>query len=141
MIHVPVQAGKGQNDREHWRVKHKRVKREKEATAWVLRGAERPLLPCSVILTRVAPSNGLDDDNLAGSLKSVRDAVAEWLGVDDKDRFTVRYRYAQRRGPWGVTIEFGEAAAGAQLHLLDIDGGPAQQPPKAPHVPAVVTVP
>jgi hypothetical protein len=71
-----------------------------------------------VLLTRVGPTNGLDDDNLASALKAVRDEVAKWLGVDDRDRLKVRYRYAQRRGPvWGVEVEFGEPVKGAQYEL------------------------
>jgi len=81
----------------------------------VLRTAKRPQIPCTVILTRVAPSAGVDDDNLVGALKGVRDQVAAWLGVDDRHRNQVRYRYAQRRGEWGVEIAFGPPVAGAQL--------------------------
>lgn len=108
MILLPnLRTGRGLNDREHWRVRAKRVKAEKDAAAWALVGlAEKPPLPCVVTLTRFALSNGLDDDNLAGSLKGVRDAVAAWLGVDDRDRKRVRYVYEQERGPWGVGIGF-----------------------------------
>jgi len=62
-----------------------------------------------VTLTRIAPSNGLDDDNLAGALKACRDEIAEWIGVNDRDRKTVRYEYEQERGPWGVRIEWRTA--------------------------------
>ncbi len=118
MIVVPVRTVPGQNAREHWQQRSRRVKREREAVAWALKTASRPEVPCSVLLTRVGPSNGLDDDNLAGSLKSVRDEVAKWLGVDDRDRMTVRYRYAQRRAKkWGVHIEFGEPVSGAQFQM------------------------
>lgn len=113
-ICIPLRTSSGLNAREHFRVRAKRVAAERDAVWYFLRGKTRPQIPCSVILTRVAPSNGLDDDNLAGSLKSVRDEVAKWLRVDDRDRMTVRYRYAQRRGPWGVEIEFGEPVVGAQ---------------------------
>lgn len=65
----------------------------------------RPAFPCVVLLTRVAPSSGLDDDNLSGSLKAIRDAMAEWLGLDDRDP-RVGWRYAQRRGPWAVEVSF-----------------------------------
>lgn len=108
----------GMNTREHFRVRVKRVKAEKEVVAWELHRVEKPAIPCSVILTRYAPSNGLDDDNLTGALKSVRDAVATWLGVDDREKTTVRYRYSQARGAWGVGIEFGPAVAGSQ-HILE----------------------
>ena len=84
----------------------RRVKGEKEATAWAL-SSLIVQAPCDVLLTRIGPSNGLDDDNLAGALKGVRDAVAEWLGVDDRKRNVVRYSYAQARDEyWAVQIEF-----------------------------------
>lgn len=116
MIVVEIRT-QGPNAREHFHAKAKRVKKEREATAWVLSRHERPAIPCSVLLTRTAPSGGLDDDNLVGSLKGVRDQVAQWLGVDDRHRDQVRYRYGQHRGPWGVEISFGEAVAGAQLEI------------------------
>lgn len=57
----------------------------------------RPALPCTVTLTRIAPSNGLDSDNLLSSMKGCRDQVAAWLGVDDRDP-RVTWAYDQRRG-------------------------------------------
>ena len=97
----------GMNSREHYMSRFRRVRDEKERVGWELkRLLEKPPVPCVVTLTRLAPSNGLDDDNLVGSLKSVRDAVADWIGVDDKDRATVRYEYAQQRGPWAVGVAF-----------------------------------
>ncbi len=104
-----MRLGRGLNDREHWRVRAKRVKAEREQVAWVLaaRNVARPTLPLLVTLTRIAPSSGLDKgDNLNGSLKAVRDQVAAWLGVDDKHDDVVTYAYAQRRGPWAVEIAF-----------------------------------
>lgn len=106
MISIPLRTSRGLNSREHWAARAKRVRSEREAVAFMLSGHSRPSVPCTVVLTRVAPSNGLDDDNLAGALKAVRDQVAEWLGVDDKHRHIVRYEYQQRRGPWGVEIAF-----------------------------------
>ena len=116
MILVPIRTAPG-NPRELWQQRSSRVKKEREAVAWLLKGKQKPDIPCSVLLTRVAPSAGLDDDNLARSLKGVRDEVAAWLGVNDRRRDIVRYRYAQTRGPWSVRIEFGEPAPGAQLVL------------------------
>jgi hypothetical protein len=117
MIEVGIRTVPGLNAREHFRVRAKRVKKEREATAWALSRTKKPALPCTVLLTRVAPSGGLDDDNLSGSLKAVRDQVAQWLGVDDKHSAQVRYTCTQFRGPWGVRIEFGEPASGAQFEL------------------------
>lgn len=86
----------------------RRVKAERQAVAWVLLGKPKPGVPCTVLLTRVAPSAGMDDDGVVGALKAVRDAIADWLGVDDRHTDQVHYAYAQRRGPWGVEIEFKE---------------------------------
>lgn len=121
MIWLPLRTSPGMNAREHFAVRAKRVKGEREAVAWSLKGKTRPAIPCSVILTRIKPmGKELDDDNLTSSLKAVRDEVANWLGVDDRDRMTVRYRYAQRRGPWGVSIEFAGPVVGAQ-HVLEFE--------------------
>lgn len=118
MTIVPIRTAPGMNVREPWQARTARVKKERIATAWILTRVRKPALPCSVLLTRIAPSSGLDDDNLAGALKGVRDAVAKWLGVDDRKSLTVRYRYAQARGKWGVGVEFGEPVSGAQGELL-----------------------
>ena len=66
----------------------------------------RPALPCVVLLVRVGPSNGLDDDNLRGAGKGVRDQIAAWLGVDDRSPL-VAWKYDQRRAPaWGMEVHF-----------------------------------
>lgn len=119
MIRVEIRTAPGMNVREHWRARARRVKAERTATAWGLIGKTRPELPCTVRLTRVAPSAGVDDDNLTGALKGVRDQVASWLGVDDKLRTMVRYVYEQRRGPWAVEIEFGSMTAEAEFTPLE----------------------
>lgn len=120
MILVPIRTVAGLNAREHWQQRSRRVRKEREATAWALSRHAKPQVPCSVLLTRVAPSSGVDDDNLAGAMKGVRDEIAKWLGVDDRDRQRVRYRYAQCRGAkgeWGVRIEWAPAVVGAQLGI------------------------
>lgn len=106
MILVPIRTAPGMNVREHWRARFRRVKAERMAVAWLLKQERSPLLPCSVLLTRLSPRGRLDDDNLPGSLKAIRDEVAAWLGVDDRHDHIVKYRYAQARGDWGVRVEF-----------------------------------
>lgn len=107
VITIPLRTGRGGNDRMHWRAALRQKNGEKQATAWAIAQAkpEKPQLPCRVLLTRVAPGNGLDDDQVPAALKYVRDEVARWIGVDDKHRDIVRYEYAQQRGPWAVLIE------------------------------------
>lgn len=121
MIRVEMRTVSGMNAREHWRARHRRVQDERMMVKCALLGKPKPSIPCSVRLTRVAPSAGLDDDNLASALKPTRDQVAHWLGVDDRHSSQVRYVYAQQRGArggWAVLIEFGEPVAGAQFELL-----------------------
>lgn len=108
MIFVPIRTVGGLNAREHPMQRSRRVKKERQTTAWSLVMLRKPALPCTVLLMRVGPSNGLDpDDNLPASMKGVRDQIAQWLGVDDRDAQTVRYLYAQERTKeWGVRVEF-----------------------------------
>jgi len=100
---VPIKAPSTSNLREHWAAKHKRTDAQKAATR--RRCPEWKAGPLLVVrLTRVAPS-ALDDDNLRGALKSVRDAIATWLRVDDRTPL-VDWLYAQAKGPKPVvTVE------------------------------------
>ncbi len=96
------------NAHEHWRTRAARAKHQKNTVALVLRASVAHLMmvaaPLVVTLTRIAPSNGLDSDNMVGSQKHVRDAVADVLGVNDKDP-RVEWRVEQRKGPWAVEIQ------------------------------------
>lgn len=86
----------------HWRKKARIVKALRSNAAAILFFASKypPMLPCIIYLTRIAPSNGLDGDNLQGALKPVRDGVADYLQVDDGSPL-VTWEYAQERGPKG----------------------------------------
>ena len=84
----------------------RRVKAERQSVAWAMLQQPRPAGAVRVLLTRVAPSNGLDGDNLQGALKAVRDQVAAFLVRDDADP-SIAWTYAQRRGAkgeWRVEI-------------------------------------
>lgn len=108
---VPIKTISGMNAREHWRARSRRVKAERSAVFWRLfaSNAKPPIMPCTVTLTRLAPSNGLDSDNLQSSQKGVRDEVAKWLGIDDKSPL-VTWNYAQRRDKtYAVIIEVSSA--------------------------------
>lgn len=90
------------NQREHWRTRAKRAKGHRSVTLLLTRAALRHEVirfPLSVVITRIAP-RALDDDNLAGAAKSVRDGVADALGIDDRDP-RVKWAVAQRRGGKG----------------------------------------
>lgn len=112
-VTIPLRLGRGQNEREHFRVKAKRVKAERHAVAWATNAKPRPpsTMPLLVHLVRVSPGTvKLDDDNLSGAAKAVRDQIAQWLGRDD-GHDSVTWTYGQRKGPWGVEITISERAA------------------------------
>lgn len=98
----------------HWSRTAKRRKAERETTTQLLRTfwqpqwwAPRGRYLLVVTFTRIAP-NALDDDNLRPSVKSVRDALAEVLGLRNDRDPSVRWEYAQRR-------------AGAREYAVEID--------------------
>ena len=106
------------NAHTHWRARQKRAKEQRNLVALVLRRTVSPMMmlaaPLEVIVTRIAPSSGLDSDNLQGSAKHVRDAIAEILGIDDRDE-RVRWSVVQRRGPWGIEIAIRSVADGERV--------------------------
>jgi hypothetical protein len=103
---VPVKTASTSNLREHWAAKAKRVAAQRAVTRAVCPSLKMaPLLV--VRLTRVSP-RALDDDNLRGALKSVRDAVASWLKVDDASPL-VRWEYEQEKGESCVRVEVWRA--------------------------------
>lgn len=94
LVFLPLETVSEMNRRDHWSVRHRRLKAHRDA-AWLLCLPHR--LPCVVTLTRVG-GRSLDTDNLTSALKGVRDGVADRLGVDDADP-RVEWRYAQARKP------------------------------------------
>lgn len=101
---IPVKTESEANKREHWAVKAKRAKRQRDA-AYAMRQKitkyEIPL-PIVVKLTRVGKRK-LDDDNLARSFKAIRDGIADALGLDDGDE-RIRWHYAQKTGEYSVDV-------------------------------------
>lgn len=70
--------------------------------------------PYFVRFTRLAPVL-LDDDNLGGALKSVRDAVAAMLKVDDGSPAFGKRCEQEERKKFGVRVEVWELRAAARL--------------------------
>lgn len=73
----------------------------------------RDVQAIAVRLTRHAPSDGLDDDNLRSAFKAIRDGIADALRIDDGDR-RIAFEYAQRRAPKGVYFVLVEIRALAE---------------------------
>lgn len=77
-IAIPLKLGAALNARVHWTARAKRSKTERAIVRASLAHRQdlRCILPPSTCtLVRVAP-RALDDDNLAGAFKSIRDEVA-----------------------------------------------------------------
>ena len=102
---IPIKAVSVANLRLHWAVKAKLAKAHRSASKAGLASVApvAPSLPLTVILTRLGPRT-MDTDNLASSLKAVRDGVADWLGVDDGHP-SLDWQYRQRKGGYAVEVE------------------------------------
>lgn len=92
-VTIPVRTVSALNVREHWATRSKRVKAERREGFFAFHGVKRLPLPCVVTIVRLGPRK-LDDDNLRGALKGIRDGMADRLGVDDADP-EVEWRYGQ----------------------------------------------
>tara|TARA_Y100000310_G_C20451496_1_gene700961 strand:- start:298 stop:633 length:336 start_codon:yes stop_codon:yes gene_type:complete len=89
----------------HWAKHHKRHQEQRWYAAAALQ-EHRPLppLPVKIVLTRVAPRK-LDTDNLASSMKHIRDGIADCFEIDDGNE-GYDWQYAQRHGKdYQVVVE------------------------------------
>ena len=108
---VPVRTVSEANSHEHWRYRQKRAKDQHWHVRVALVAGNAPWnwderRPFHIHLTRLA-TRKLDTDNLAGSLKHVRDAVAKFLGVDDGDEQKVTWSVGQEKAKgYSVRVEF-----------------------------------
>lgn len=104
---IPIRTRSKLNQRIHWAVKARQAKEERSAVVlllWrqtaILRDIDRRFI---VTLTRLSPRE-LDDDNLRGALKSIRDGVADCLAMDDRDR-RIKWEYGQEKyKTYGVRV-------------------------------------
>lgn len=111
MISLPIRTKSGDNAHEHWRTKAQRAKVQRCAALLAFRAAWSKFTTGSpwfgdrtaalqrgltITLTRVAPSE-LDDDGNASGMKSIRDGIADALGLKSDRSPFVTWKYAQRR--------------------------------------------
>jgi hypothetical protein len=93
------------NQREHWRAVHTRKAGQRLRVAAGLAEARRRSaawpagVPRQVTLVRLGPGTLDEGDNVSSALKSCRDEVAKFFGVDDGPRGPIRWAYAQHRRP------------------------------------------
>ena len=107
-IFLPIKTKPGLNAREHWWERSRRAKSERQAAKLAFGATLRhgTLLPCTITLVRLSAAT-MDDDNLPGAFKAIRDGIADALGVKDNNP-AVTWRYDQRkckRGEFGIVIE------------------------------------
>jgi hypothetical protein len=95
---IPMRTVAEGNAREHWRVRHKRRKREAMTVAMCLAVEREPRFPVGAVphvtLTRVGKRR-MDPDNLASCFKATMDTVARFLGIDDG---RISWRFDQEIG-------------------------------------------
>jgi hypothetical protein len=112
---------KGPNERLHWAARARQTKSLRAATqgsALVqlrpegLRALATLPRPFCVRLVRIG-TRELDDDNVRGACKPIRDEVAVLLGLDDGPTAPVTWDYAQERGEPAVRVEVRSAAEAA----------------------------
>lgn len=106
VVELPIKTVAGLNAREHWHKRAKRVRAERLAANFGIRSPNMPSLPIRVTMTRLS-AGSLDDDNLQGAFKAIRDGVADAYGVPDNDP-RITWLYAQercKRGEFGVRVE------------------------------------
>jgi len=109
---IPMKTVSESNQREHWRKRARRAKQQRGAAFLIVSasgGAYKCMRFPRLTITRVAPRR-LDDDNLRGALKAVRDGIADALSVNDGDP-SILWEYRQRRGgrhEYAVEIEIDQ---------------------------------
>jgi hypothetical protein len=113
-VKLPIKTVSEANTSEHWTISAKRHKTQKKQIAWWWISLEdKPSLPCSVKLTRIAPRMLDSEDNLPISFKWVKDYIADKLvpglkagrADDSKD---ITWLYDQQKGmpkEYAVIIE------------------------------------
>lgn len=111
ILHLPIKTVSESNDHSHWTVKHKRHKNQQILLKLALNKPKEDIkLPCEIKLTRIS-SRLLDDDNLRGAFKHIRDYIADILipgqkigRADGDDR--IAWLYDQEKGsPQSIRIE------------------------------------
>jgi hypothetical protein len=97
---------------------------ERAATALALQDHARPLWPTYYVALVRCSAGQLDDDNLRGAFKSVRDQIALWLGLDDaSERITWVYgqRTAKVKNDRANSKVFYKTWAHVEIHPQPID--------------------
>lgn len=124
-VTIPMKLPSLANARMHWAARARLVKQQRDAVTlalktskdtWSMSAAAAAFYPGPLVITitRCAPRQ-LDDDNAVSAAKPTRDAIAAFLGLDDRDtrlRFVVRQEKAEEAS---VRIEFEVAQPATEV--------------------------
>ena len=102
-FHIPIRLLSLLNERMDWRKMARVKKKQRRVTRLCIHNCIIPPLPLTVTITRIGPRK-LDDDNLQGACKYVRDEIAAKVGVDDGSTLYT-WKYEQQKGEYGVDVE------------------------------------
>ena len=100
--HIPIKVLSESNVSEHWTKKAQRKKKQKKVISLFIANS-RVTPPCHVRLTRIAPRDLDEHDNLRSAFKSIIDAISDRLipglaaGRADGDK-RITWEFAQRKG-------------------------------------------
>lgn len=104
-VTIPIRTKNPLNGRRNWRPVAREAKRARTTTYYLLKGRIPTTKPAVIKLTRLSPGE-MDDDNLAATLKNVRDGVADVFGSDDSRRSGLKFLYEQEKSKThGVRVE------------------------------------
>jgi hypothetical protein len=107
-VTVRISLPSASNMREHYMERAKRVKQQRTAAyaaclsspgmreligTWRTAKANRRVIVAAIGMTRIGQKK-LDDDNVRGALKAIRDGIADALGTDDGSE-CLSWAYAQ----------------------------------------------
>ena len=103
LLKLPFRLVNGLNTREHWTVKARRAREQRNVTRMALTSqrAWRPetyALPCVVTLTRVAPRPFDGHDGLPSAFKHVVDGIVDSMGLDTDSVPGLTFVYEWLRG-------------------------------------------
>lgn len=109
-VELPIRTFSEANLHEHHMERRKRMGDQRPTVRMAMQAHAnsrglRVQPPCTVQLTRLAPAELDQGDNLESSLKAVRDGVADWLGVNDRDPRVIWIYGQERQKQYGVRIE------------------------------------
>lgn len=101
---LPLKLDVTQNSRLHWAKKARKVTKQKHDVFYTMKKfGKPPAPPLTIVMTRIGTQR-LDDDNATASCKHARDAIAQWLGIDDGDE-RLEWKCEQQKGAYGLKIE------------------------------------